>query len=723
MSKKYPEMETSVSCATTLEEAPVAVRDLLGSEATPPKISVSSRGAFSPPLATYSPFPRPAIDDRFELLMKDFIYLKEGLGHRYDDAIHQMNNENSAVIVLGNTKSGKSTLVNYLMGNDLSCTKKGPKLLISKAKEEYDGPKIGIELSSETKYPASWSSKDFINQTIWDCPGFNDTRSATHDIINAFYIKELLIRVKSAKFVIVCDIADIRGNDCTKFKNMLESIQAIFNIHVDDTSKMEYFLNAMTLVFFKTHYSSGGAEEDHEVVSSYLEEVISSNVLTDEWQRKVVEYFVEHGNKVGLFKCIPANYHGDGRDMEVNLIEGINNAQVVKSDVLADVSPVMSDKARVLIYKCGAILYKTLELDSILTLVQQGYAYVYELCSSPVSGDDADDGLKEIKEYALKEIKERLNLKTSELEEKIDSTKDLREAFDALHRWGGKIAQLSDRSEIRGIARLTKFVEDILEKLGIECTEKSLRQEERILKKVTETLIAIKGGAELSKRAIDEGTEQKLTQIINTIEPRDNFREIESKIAERRESDFERARESVLGDIHKASTIVVDDDTRRIVSKVISPLVPLPADEYGRTALHKAAIEGNRSAIEALLSSKRVDPDQKDNSSDTALYFAFNKGDKECIRLLLDAGASITEGEGRHRSVISAIKNRACYESITEYLRCNPPSKSPLKKFDEHLENAVETAISLYGVSLYEVSDLLGALGYETDVIKSEFTL
>lgn len=112
------------------------------------------------------------------------------------------------VIFLGNTKAGKSTLINYLIGNKLTAVRENHKTIIQKTDANAAGPIIGSGSVSETSIPEEWHS-DLIKGEIWDCPGFGDNRSLkdedneaiAKDIINAFYIKKLLDRARSVKFI------------------------------------------------------------------------------------------------------------------------------------------------------------------------------------------------------------------------------------------------------------------------------------------------------------------------------------------------------------------------------------------------------------------------------------------------------------------------------------------------------------------------------------------
>ena len=100
------------------------------------------------------------------------------------------------VIFLGNTGSGKSTVVNYLAGKQLEAIEDEDDEIVIIAPDAVEGMEIGQDMSSCTKIPTRWVSDE--NIAYWDCPGFGDTEGPVQDITNAYYIHKLFDKSQKA---------------------------------------------------------------------------------------------------------------------------------------------------------------------------------------------------------------------------------------------------------------------------------------------------------------------------------------------------------------------------------------------------------------------------------------------------------------------------------------------------------------------------------------------
>ena len=139
-------------------------------------------------------------------------------------------------LIMGNTRGGKSTLVNYLLSNPLKAEildsndkgKAGKQLKVVKNGNEA-GPTIGTSGSSQTTIPQKWQAFNAVyNKSIWDCPGFGDNRGAAIDISNAFLVSKLLNKAQNVKIVLVCDYIDIESDNPQNFISLMKQVNYLF---------------------------------------------------------------------------------------------------------------------------------------------------------------------------------------------------------------------------------------------------------------------------------------------------------------------------------------------------------------------------------------------------------------------------------------------------------------------------------------------------------------
>lgn len=105
------------------------------------------------------------------------------------------NLDESAVMLLGNTGSGKSALLDYLNGTKLT-----PVLDDRNRYIFQDTDTISSSSKSKTTYPRVIKIKGV---TYYDCPGFRDTRGSDQDIINAYSIYKFIEKTPKTKIVMV----------------------------------------------------------------------------------------------------------------------------------------------------------------------------------------------------------------------------------------------------------------------------------------------------------------------------------------------------------------------------------------------------------------------------------------------------------------------------------------------------------------------------------------
>ncbi|XP_043478193.1 uncharacterized protein LOC122508738 [Leptopilina heterotoma] len=119
----------------------------------------------------------------------------------------------NAAIVIGNGRGGKSTLINYIMGNELEANRPHTfeNIKITKANNNIKGPEIGAGSLSTTTIPTKWSSTrpELQNLDIWDTAGFADNRGVMQDFNNSFHLYHLTRKVENLKLILVISFNEI----------------------------------------------------------------------------------------------------------------------------------------------------------------------------------------------------------------------------------------------------------------------------------------------------------------------------------------------------------------------------------------------------------------------------------------------------------------------------------------------------------------------------------
>lgn len=169
------------------------------------------------------------------------------------------------VLVLGNTGAGKSTFTQWIAGDNKNLTARevtegtgefiiedNNRISTSTIKSKTIFPELVIDTETKTAY--------------YDCPGFNDTRSASYDIAATYFTKKVTDFAKSVKILFIVNYSSVRtGVDRRDFTNLLR--------HINDFVKdIEKFQNSISIVVTKvdnTYVNKGKLlVEDNTVVTT-----------------------------------------------------------------------------------------------------------------------------------------------------------------------------------------------------------------------------------------------------------------------------------------------------------------------------------------------------------------------------------------------------------------------------------------------------------------------
>lgn len=286
---------------------------------------------------------------------------KKSLSAKLDPTDYDFSDakDKDIVVFLGNTKAGKSTVINYIIGNPLQAvwSEELEKYVLKKEKEDSRGPKIGLNSGSETTRPTGWNSE--LIGVIFDTPGFGDNRGEDQDIINALSIKNLLQVVRSAKFVLISDFADLYGESTNKFISLIQTTQRM----IPDT-----LVSGISIIFTKVN-----EKFTVEKVSKLMSNKIKGNAL--------VEHFIKNKESIGITKRYTEADVGKPilfKDDDIGNV--IKRALPIDRKDLSKIKPGISDKSQLFLLRNYEDLCKSEDFEEILKEITKYYkGYVQQI--------------------------------------------------------------------------------------------------------------------------------------------------------------------------------------------------------------------------------------------------------------------------------------------------------------------------------------------------------
>ncbi|XP_043465136.1 uncharacterized protein LOC122500321 [Leptopilina heterotoma] len=268
-------------------------------------------------------------------------------------------------VCLGSTGSGKSTLINALIGNRLKAERigRGNFLKISLADGQSSGPQMGIA----STVSSSWMSNTFPSMSIWDTPGFDDARGASRDVVNASYIFFLIRRVKSLKVIVVVDINDILNDNVKPFLSLLNALEHLLG------DQMKSMFSSISVVFSKVPDFINDIPVNIEFITETLKEqfLTTEDLLLTPLTKDFLLYLTENVDRVALFKRVEP-----GENIFVatdNIRQVINNSTSLTNDALKKLKICIPDSSKIFLFNARSVLTSKAEFIELGNILRSVY--------------------------------------------------------------------------------------------------------------------------------------------------------------------------------------------------------------------------------------------------------------------------------------------------------------------------------------------------------------
>lgn len=191
------------------------------------------------------------------------------------DKLFKLGTQKDVLLFLGITGSGKSTAALFISGANLTAVE------TFEGSEEFyiidENKKIGGETTKSHTLIPDLMIEPKSGAAYYDCPGFQDTRSAAHDISIAYFLHKLMTFANSFKLVFVVNHSSVKRNENRgDFPNLVK--------------------NAVKLIKNVEHYSDGIA-----LIVTKVEEPVNDSVVIKRvanYLEEVQESWIENDNEL-----------------------------------------------------------------------------------------------------------------------------------------------------------------------------------------------------------------------------------------------------------------------------------------------------------------------------------------------------------------------------------------------------------------------------------------
>ena len=362
------------------------------------------------------------------------------------NVINIVKDEN-IIIVMGNTRAGKSTLVNYIKGNKLTAIEDEDcfETVVVKA-DSTAGPAIGIGPIAETTIPTMWKC-DLVKEHIWDAPGFGDNRSVVQDISNAFYIKHLLNHARSVKFILVSDFHDIFSGNVQNFTDLIKTVHRIL-------PNVEELEESISIIFTKVELGFNTDKICHILRRKIIKEAA---INIDVKERNLLQHFVNNPESIGIFGKIKAEGPLPALTEHSSIIQAINTAKSAPQSMLHDIAPGISPASEIFLLKNYKAICDSEDLDVILQEVKKLYISKIQSIINVLTKQNISKLEISTAAAGIQNISAKIQQLSKGSEKGIDVT------IKTLNSWHPMIEQKVIGSDLLTKIGFTKFIDKLLQ--------------------------------------------------------------------------------------------------------------------------------------------------------------------------------------------------------------------------------------------------------------------
>ncbi|WP_009630070.1 GTPase [Synechocystis sp. PCC 7509] len=192
------------------------------------------------------------------------------------------------VFVVGNSGTGKSTLISYLAGDDLVAKTINGKLIIDN--NTTSDIEIGHGLESKTFFP---QFKDILGTIYCDMPGFGDTRGIVEEIAKAIFMKKVSDYINNVKILVTIAYSDIDAR-AEGLRSLIKNLSSFIR-NIND------FDNGINIIVTKV---DNGVKIDNNAYVSKTDDEITAEILGT-----LNSFINENPNEPSFLKSIISHKH------------------------------------------------------------------------------------------------------------------------------------------------------------------------------------------------------------------------------------------------------------------------------------------------------------------------------------------------------------------------------------------------------------------------------